>query len=269
MNKSLIIEILGNLKAVVRLGHPEAVKMTLDDLRTLPIIAANDHLSERLIDQFIRPAGNLLSRLSSNQLLPLMEDPLTALRAIGAVALAQRYLDGEDVTQRLLVRPAKDSRSEVRTAFGEILRDVGEAHPEYLLRFLGSWLRDDSPKLRATALIIIPALASSQIDDIIVLIEPLKNEGNSDVRAALVKALQAIAQRGLAEPTLELLTAWGSEPHPNAWVITRALSGSWAALYQNKVKAILTSLHEKIGLSKDITNALRALERHGATIEIE
>ncbi|MBL7161598.1 MAG: HEAT repeat domain-containing protein [Anaerolineales bacterium] len=269
MNKSQIRELLGDLKAAVRLGHPEAVEIALDDLRSLPVVAANDRLSEGFFDQVIRPAGVTLARLPTNQLLPLLEDPLAALRAVGAVALAHDYLTGKDVDRRALLAPAKDPRPEVRTALGGTLREVGEAYPEHLLHLLDGWLRDSSPKVRSTALTALPALTQSRGEGIIALIEPLNDDESSEVRAALVDALQAIAQGDLAESVLGLLADWGAESRPNVWVITRALSGSWAASHPKAVEAILRTLHSKVRKTKEITNALRALERHGANIEID
>jgi len=269
MNKSQIREFLGNLKAAVRLGHSDAVGIAFDNLRSFPEVAANDHLSDGHLDQLIRPAGDIVSRLSADQLLHLVEDPLTTLRAIGAVALAKRFFIRKDVNQSNLQLSGKDPRPEVRTALGETIREVGEAYPEHLLQLLESWLGDPSPKIRATTLIAIPALAPSQGENVISLLEPLKNDEDRHVRLALVNALQAIAQRDLAEPILNLLTDWSTDKHPNVWVITRTLSGSWAASHPHQAAAIIKILYTKVGETKNITNALRALERHGATIEID
>ncbi len=268
MNKSLIRELLGNLKAAVRLGQSEAVAIALDELRALPIVAANDRLSAGHLDQLIRPAGEILSHLTPDQLLVLSEDQLTTHRAISAVALAQRFCSREDVDQSALLALAKDHRPEVRTALGETLRAVGEAEPERVLILLESWMGDSSPKVRATALIALPSLVQKEGELVRTLLEPLKADQDRDVRAALVNALRAIAQMENAYSILAMLADWSTDRHPNEWVITRTLSGAWAASYPKEVEAIFKNLYAQIGETKNIANALRALERHGIEINI-
>ncbi len=269
MNKSQIREFLGNLKAATRLGHIDAVDLALDSLRAHPVVAANDHLSEGQLSKLILPAGEILSRLPADHLLFLLEEPLAALRAAGAAALGKRYLIHEDVNRSMLLTLAKDQRPEVRTALGEALREVDEAHPERFLHLMESWLGDSTPKVRATALIVLPVLTSSYGEKTIKMLEPLKDDEDRDVRAALAKALGAIAQNEYADSILDMLTNWSAERYPSVWVITRTISGSWAASHPKKVEVILRNLHAKFGESKYFTNALRALERHGATIDIE
>lgn len=268
MNKPQIRQILGNLKAAARLGHPAAVEIALDDLRSIPIVSANDHLNDGHLDQLIFPAGEILARLPASHHRQLLDDPFSALRAIAGVALAKRYLSGKEANQGMLIVLAKDSRPEVRSALGETLRAVGEAHPEHLLHLVGSWLGDSSPKVRATALIAFPALVLSQGEEIIKMLEPLNADEDRHVRAALVKALNSLAQNHLAIPILALLTDWSTEKHPNMWVITRTLSSSWAVSHPQEIQAILANLHTKVGDTKNITSALQALERHGLKIEI-
>ncbi len=269
MNKSHIRELLGNLKAAVRLGHSEAIAIALDELRALPIVAANDHLSAGHLDQLIRPAGEILSHVSTDQLLVLSEDQLTTHRAISAVALAQRFFSGEDLDRSALLALAKDRRPEVRIALGETLRAVGEVDPERVLILLESWMGDSSPKVRATALIALPSVVQKESELAITLLEPLKADQDRDVRAALVNALQAIAQMENADSILAMLASWSTDRHPNVWVITRTLSGAWAASYPKEVEAIIKNLHAQVGETKNITNALRALERHGVEIVID
>gem|GEM_PF-630217 len=269
MNKAQIREILGDLKAAVRLGQSEAIEMALDGLRALPIVEANDRFEAGFLSQLIRPAGEILSRLSAARLLPLLDDRPAALRAVGAAALAQRFLIGEDVNPEMIIRPARDARPEVRAALGETLREAGEAHPERLLHLVETWLRDPSPKVRTAALTALPALSPSYGEDILALIAPLKDDEDPGVCAAIVEAMQTIAQSGSAESVLRQVSAWGAEPRPNVWVISRTLSGSWAASHPREVKSILRDLYAKVGKTKEIAHALRALERHGVKIEIE
>lgn len=264
MKKSQINTFLNDLKAAARLGHPESVDMALDGLRAFPVVAANDPLGDGFIAQVVLPAGKILSKLPSADLRPLLDTHQTALRAIAGVALAQRFALGKDSNPKILQSPAKDPRPEVRTAFGQTLKEAGEAHPERLLPLAEAWLVAPSARLRSTALAFSPALGQ----DILQSLETFKDEEHPEVRAALVEALQALAQRDLAEPVLELLNLWGAEPHPNAWVITRTISGSWAASYPQAVTSILKNLHKKYGDRKSITNAINALHRHGVDIEL-
>jgi hypothetical protein len=264
MKKSQISAFLNDLKAAARLGHPEAVEMALEGLRAFPQVAANHPLGDGFIDQVILPAGKILSKLPAAQLHPLLDDPQTALRATAGVALAHRFGVGKDGNPKRLQIPAKDARPEVRTALAETLREVGEAHPERLLPLAEDWLAVPSARQRSTALGFIPALGQ----DILQNLDAFKAEQHPEVRAALVDALQALAQNDLAEPVLELLSHWGAEPRPNAWVIGRVLSGSWAASYPQEVKSILQTLHKIYGDRKAISNALKALQRHGVDIEL-
>jgi len=264
MKKAQIHALLNDLKAAARLGQAEATDIALDGLRSFPQVAANQPLSEGFIAQVILPAGKILSKLPAAQLQPLLDDALSALRATAGVALAQRFVLGKDGNPKILQTPAKDARPEVRSALAEVLREVGQAHPERILPLAEAWLAAPSARLRGTALGFVPALGQ----DILPKLNVFKAEEHPEVRAALVEALQTLAQSGLAEPVLEQLSHWGAEPRPNAWVIGRVLSGSWAASYPQEAKSILQSLQKKYGDRKSITNTLKALHRHGADIEL-
>jgi hypothetical protein len=264
MKKSQVSAFLNDLKAAARLGHPDAIEMALEGMRSFPQVASNHPLGEGFIAQVIMPAGKILSKLPAAQLHPLFDDHQTALRATAGVALAHRFGMGKDGNPKQLQIPAKDARPEVRTALAETLREQGEAHPERLLPLAEEWLVAPSARLRSTALGFTPALGQDSLQTL----ETFKTEEHPEVRAALVEALQALAQNNLAEPVLELLSHWGAEPRPNAWVIGRVLSGSWAASYPQEVTAILQSLQKKYGDTKSIHNAIKALHRHGVDIEL-
>jgi len=264
VKKSQITEFHQDLKAAARLGHPESIEMALDGLRTMSIVAGNEQLGDGFIALVVIPAGKTLSKLSGAQLRLMLDDSQTAMRAIAGVALAQQFVMGKDVSLEMLQTPANDARPEVRTAFAQTLGEAAEAHPERYLQLAQTWLTAPSARLQNTALGFSPALGA----DIFQYLEPFKLEENPEVRAALVEALQALAQNGLAEQVLGLLKHWGAEPRPNVWVICRVLSGSWAATYPQEVKSILINLKEKVGQRKSILNAIKALRRHGAEIEI-
>jgi hypothetical protein len=268
VKKAHIRELINDIKAAARLGHPEALELALDSLRTVPQVASNDSLGEGFLAQVILPVGRLLARQPANLFRQLLADPRAALRAIGAVALAQRFFLDEGVDPGWLLTPAKDPRSEVRAALGAALKEAGEAHPQRLLHLIEEWLADPSPRARATALLTLPAPTEPYRERLVELIAPLGSDNDRDVRKALADSLRQLAGRGLAESVLGLLAVWGQEPRPNVWVIARALSGAWAAEYPGEVTAILIKIHSKTGESKALTNAQRALARHGLEIEL-
>lgn len=266
MKKTTIREILNDIKAAVRLGQPEAIQIALEGVFTIPQVAANDQANAALLAQFILPAGEILARLPATQLRPLLEHPTAALRAISASALARRYLLGKDVNPQVLRAPAGDVRPDVRTALGATLREAGEAAPEYLLPLMDHWLKAKSPRMRETALDFIPALAARHADEVIDHLHPLNAEDDRAVRAALVNTLQALAEGGIAQAILELLTRWSAASHPNVWVITRSLSHAWAADYPQGVASILRALQSTPGSEKPIQQAIDAHARRGVLI---
>ncbi|MBC8330612.1 MAG: hypothetical protein H8E28_01400 [Anaerolineae bacterium] len=268
MKKTTIRKILNDIKAAVRLGQPEAIQIALEGVFAIPQVAANDQADAALLAQFILPAGEILARLPAAQLRPLLEHPTAALRAISASALARRYLLGKDVNPQVLRVPAGDVRPDVRTALGATLREAGEAAPEHLLPLMDHWLKAKSPRMRETALNFIPALAASHVDEVIAHLHPLSAEDDRAVRAALVDTLHALAERGMAQAVLGLLTRWGNEPAPNIWVITRSLSYAWATAYPQGVASLLRALQSAPGSEKPIQQTLDALARHGVQIEI-
>ena len=268
MNKAETRQLIRDLRAAVMLGQPEAVDLALDRLLTFPGVAANDQLSEELIEKVILPIGQVLTKLESNQLRPLLVNPLVAGRAIGAVAMAHRFIEGKESTQKDLRKPASDARLEVRTALGKSLSEVAEVDPEKVLNLGTTWLMGNSPKLRHSALLFIPALAGSYGKRIVGLVGPMGADKDRDVRKALVEAMNTLAQTGLAESVLRLLALWVTEATPNAWVICRVLSASWATDHPAETESILRDVYSQTGKTSEVTNALRALERHGLKINL-
>jgi hypothetical protein len=100
------------------------------------------------------------------------------------------------------------------------------------------------------------------------LLGPLGDDPDRDVRAALVDALGALAQAGLAEAVLDLLALWAAEARPNAWVISRVLSASWVAAYPSMAEAILHDLSLKSGTASQVKSAVEALTRYGVEINL-
>ena len=81
--------------------------------------------------------------------------------------------------------------------------------------------------------------------------------------------LTALAQEVSADQVLELLDQWVDKQENHIWVITKTLFGSWAAAKADKALAILAKLNAHAGPHKNISSALKALERHGAAEQVE
>ncbi len=261
-------QLLRDLKAAALLGNPEAVNLALDGLLAFPGVAANDRLPEHLLEKVILPVGQALTPLPTRQVLPLLDQQLAAGRAIGAVALAHQFLAGQPIALKDLSKVAGDPRPEVRAALGKALLAAGSKEAEKLRPLVTAWLGQPAPRPRHTALICLPALVENIGEGVIELLEPLGSDLDVEVGAALVEALHTLAWAGLADPVLGLLARWGAQPRANAWVICRALSAAWAADHPRQSAAILQSISSQDGAEKEVNHALRALERHGATIEI-
>ncbi|MBE9525324.1 MAG: HEAT repeat domain-containing protein [Chloroflexi bacterium] len=260
---------LSDLKAAVRIGHPEAIEMALYNLRAWPYVASNDHLPPGFIKRVIHPAARTLSRRPASELALWSDQPLTAYRALAAASLAYRYLQVDDVDPKLLHRAANDNRAEVRLVVGQALSTLEGNNPSALRNLAEAWLQDNSPKVRATALGFIPYLTASSQQQIVDWLQPLGTDSHEGVRAALVQALKTLADIGHADIVLGLLGYWVSTPHPNVWLITRSVSGSWAVSHPKDIRAILMELQSKTRGNKEISNALNALQRHGMQIDLE
>jgi len=267
--KNELKQLLRDLKVAALLGQPETIDIALDGLLALPGVASNDRMESAFIEKVILPVGAAIKTLTAPQLRPLLDHNLAAGRAVGAVALAHLFVEDKNATPKDLRKPGSDPRPDVRVALGKALFLVGAANPKKTLTLGTSWLMGAMPKLRHTALIFIPALATEYGTQIVRLLGPIGSDDDLDVRAALVEALTTLAREGLAESVLGLLALWGSESHPNAWVVCRTLSGSWAAEYPSAVEAILREVKSKVGDSSQISNALKALQRHGLEINLE
>lgn len=261
-------QLMRDLRASVLLDRPEAVDIALNGLLGLPGVASNDHLSESILDQIVLPIGEILSALRITVLRPLLNHPLAVGRAIGGVALAHRFMKHHDTTAKDLQKPGNDARHDVRQALGKALFEIGYKDPTKLFNLGKTWIADPNCRLKSTALIFLPGLASTRGSQIIALVSILNEEQDRAVKAALVDALNALARQGLAYPVLDLLARWSSTAHPNSWVICRVLSTSWVCEHPSEVKSILRSIQSLTGESSDIHHALKALRRHGLEIDL-
>ena len=88
-------QLLRDIKAATRLGSPGAVDLAMNGLLTLPGVAANAPLAENMFDKVLVPVGQILAELPPDWLRPLSEHQLAAGRAVGAVALARQFLNGQ------------------------------------------------------------------------------------------------------------------------------------------------------------------------------
>ena len=72
MKKADTRQLLRDLRAAVMLGQPAAVDEALDGLLAFPGVAGNDRLDEAFIEKVILPVGEVLRKLPSNHLRPLL-----------------------------------------------------------------------------------------------------------------------------------------------------------------------------------------------------
>lgn len=261
-------QLLRDLKAAAVLGNPEAVDMALTGLLFYPGVAANDRMDEGFIEGTILPVGKSLRTLRTSYLRPLLRHRLAAGRAVGAAALAHQFIEGKNATPKDLKKPANDPRADVRFSLGRALATAGTMNSQRRFDLCAAWLKNPAPKARHTALIVVPALAESHAESLIEILAPVGYDHDQEVRAVLVDALRALGGAGLAESVLELLGLWAGEKRPNAWVISRVLSASWAAGYPSQAEAILRNLASKGGNSSQVKSAVEALARHGLEINL-
>lgn len=254
-------ELLIDLRAALHTHHPAALKAALERVASHPELAANGEIPARLERDFIFPAGETLAGQAApaDVLRDLQTARLAALRALGAAALAHRYAQGELPLKAL--RPCGlDARPEVRRALGHTLADVC---PPAALRSLGrAWLREESPRLRHSALLALRGLPAETGEALLPLLEPLHAENDPHVGEALVTLLAALGENAAGAQVLALLETWAQREAANPWLIGRALSGRWAAQYTPRASALLDALEARHGASRHISNARQALKRH-------
>ncbi len=259
--KSHVRELLTDLKAAATIGHLESVQNALDGIRAQPDAA--------IPPSSLFPLGTVLARLSPENLKSLAQDEDPAIRLIAAIALGKRYMLREDVKPEDLLTSADDPNAEVRNALSRSLTNLesGVSAAQKLLPLTEVWLRKGSPNLIQTSLQILPACLPAEdsrtealsLDRLYALLQPLHTAPDHDLRAALVENLNKLAEGGMAETILRLLSEWAEDLNPNMWVITRTLSASWAQKHSPTAVDIFHKLARQKGLIRPIA---RALARH-------
>lgn len=247
-------ELLIDLKAAASIGHPESLQAALDRIRDLP--------DENVPPHELVPLGAALSRLPTQNLLPLLDDPDPAIRVVASAALGSRYSLGLEVSPHDLHKPAGDPNPEVRNALAKSLTNpvYKSVQFEQLFPLIKNWLASPSEHLVYTGLRVLSAVQPST-DELKGLLGSLNHLNDHEARAALVNCLNNLAENGEAGVVLVLLETWSGEPEPNTWVITRALSASWARRHSPQAVDILKKLAGRVG---KIRSVRRALERHAA-----
>jgi len=267
--KSEIRELIADIKAAVRIGHPESLQVALDGYRILPEVAGNAMFNQSFIRQTVLPLGEVLAypRLDMKYIETLLDDPLSGVRALGAVAFGVRFLEGQGVDAHDLRRPGRDQRPEVRMALGEALAKHAQENLVLLLALVNDWLGrgggTPSARLRLSALIAMRGLISDYGDELIPLLNASPAESDRETRGAHIEALISAAESGHETVVYELLATWAAEPEPDTWMIAKTLSSAWAARDPAEAEAILQALEIKVGEDRAIERAKRSLARHG------
>lgn len=268
--KAEIRALLNDFKAAARIGRRESLESAFTRLRVLPEVASNRPIPEAFLSQALLPLAESLasSGIDWAVLRPFLKDRLTAVRVVAAAALGLRFHTNGDSLSQELYAAGRDPRAEVRTALAQALGEAGKGQPVLLLGLVTPWLQDPSPRLRHTALLALAARAEEKgfviafKDKLLEIFEVSHLDEDPEVRAGLAALLIAAARHGLAEAVLDRLKAWAQEPEPVSWVISQVLSASWAAEHLAGAEEVLNILEAQTGLTRYITNARRALQRH-------
>ena len=270
--KSDLRILLRDLKAAARIGHSESIWAALDGLLDTPQLAGNHPLDEPFLKQVVLPVGRELAAplLPPAALRPLIMHPNAGMRAIAGTALAERYLKGlNGAGLKDLAQLAQDARPDVREAILLACALPGTSAPEKQTEIFQSWLMESSPRLQALALRLLPHLPEAVLLEQLPRLEIFAPPQEPGAKRALADAVSKLGEAGLGLQVLAILSAWAENPGRYYWVITRALSRSWAATYPKESLAILTRLAAEMGGRKQILNTLQALERHGAKTEVQ
>ena len=240
--KPHIRELITDLKAALRLRHPDALADALDGIRATP--------DDLLPPNALVPLGSALLTATPDQLQPLLTDDDPAIRGITAVALALRFAAAQHVDADALAYAADDPQADVRAAFATALRTTTDA--ARLRALILPWLVLETPNMLDTALQTVPACFDFALAD---AFAPLHLAPDHDIRQALVNALNQIATAGKAAWVLELVGIWAQADEPNVWVITRVLSASWAQDHHENALRALNMLAERVGEIRPVTRA--------------
>jgi hypothetical protein len=258
--------ILTDIKAAARIGHAESLWVALDGLFDFPEVAGNPPMSAAFIRQAILPIGKALThpRVTAPTLRPLVNHDHAAIRAIAAVTLANQYCSGERVGLKDLSAHGRDPRKGVRKALVFALNQAGKGNSDKLQTLIQSWIIEDSPRLNAVALQLLPALAELDPSQTMELLGAFQPSGDPEVRTSLVDCLVELAQGELTDEVLTLLEGWATTPGNNLWVIGKTLSRSWVIPYADRGLEIITRIATQHGPEKTLLKTLKAMGRHGA-----
>jgi hypothetical protein len=264
--KTELDSLLIDIKAATRIGHAESLWVALDSLFDLPQVAGNPPMQAAFIRQAILPIGEALAtpRVASQMLRPLAKHDHAAMRAIAAAAYANRYFLDEQFEANDLAALGRDPRKDVRQALAFALGQAGKGHPDRLAALLKGWIEDDSPRLNALALQLLPSLAEEDPGESMALLSGFQPTGDPGVRTSLVDCLVELAQGEHAVEVLSLLERWASEQGNNLWVIRKTLSHSWVVAYVDRGLEIIANLAKQHGPEKAILKTLKAMRLHGA-----
>lgn len=268
--RTAIRTIITDLKAAVRIGHPDAIFAALEGLLAETEISSNQVLTEEYISTVILPVGRVLShtRIPASVLDDLADDNLSAFRAIAVVGSTLHILDNNETNLEKLTGWANDPRADIRAALiAAISADKTES--ESIINLIAvDWLQSDHQRVQQSGLQLVANMASPT-EDVLDWIASLGRKSNPEINQDIVSVLNKLAQGGNPRGVLSLLKDWMNEAPPNTWVITRALTGSWAAQHPAEALHILKSLALHHASHKQIVSALRALIRHGATKAVQ
>lgn len=242
--KSEMRRLLRDMKAAIQLGHPKSIAFVIQDMKTLPDIAANRVLEEVYLAQVILPLGVQLAnpRVPVNLLCAHGQDDLAGLRAICAVALAKKYTGGENISAEDLGRLARDSRREVRWSLAHSLTIDNAKDPGGVLSLIRSWLQASSPRMRETAVLASLRMPETFNAQVLAWLDLLHGENHPDVIPALVDLMNHLARHGHAYDILQKLSAWSQETAVNHYLVKKMLAASWNKDYPDIVKQIRAQL---------------------------
>ncbi len=254
-----------DLKSAARLGDPEALDWALEGFRRWPAFAANAPLDEADVQTILVPLGEILAMPTVSQayLHEMAASSWAGIRALAAVALAARALEGRTAPEKWLRRLAADPRDEVRMALEAFLKKKAADAPEVLLAMLTSWKQVKqplSPRAAVLMLHVLPSLPEDYAPRGLRLAAAFRDDSRPEVQRALGDALRRFATQGLDEKVLALLASWIEAPPTPAEAYARALRGSWPRCHRDRALALLASIENRFGTSRPLRRARQALE---------
>jgi hypothetical protein len=257
---SEIQELITDVKAAARLGQIEALQYALDGLLDLPGVAANLNITTAFIQQAVLPIAWTLAQspVSAKQLSPLGGSDYAACRAVFGAFCAYRYFSDHDVQGKMLEKPVKDARREVRTATTIALLDAGSQDTEKLTSLAVKWIQIPSPRLKAVGL----SLLAQSPEEALFQLSGFDAEGDTELLAAVADLIVSIAHGENIPKVFSLLSKWTLEADEYDWVICKALSSPWAAASPATALEILVKLEANGGRKKRVMNALKTLAQH-------